>query len=82
VGIAAIPFETFAETGLYLKEKGPLPVTFTVSHANGAYGYLPTPAQHKLGGYETWLGTNRVAVDSEPAIVARLLEQLGELAGE
>jgi len=82
VGIAAIPFEVFAQTGLDLKEKGPLPVTFTISHANGAYGYLPTPAQHELGGYETWLGTNRVAVDSEPAIVARLLEQFGELAGE
>jgi len=82
VGIAAIPFETFAETGLRLKKESPLPVTFTISHANGAYGYLPTPAQHELGGYETWLGTSRVAVDSEPAIVARLLEQFGELAGE
>ncbi|HOZ47080.1 MAG TPA: neutral/alkaline non-lysosomal ceramidase N-terminal domain-containing protein [Candidatus Hydrogenedentes bacterium] len=82
VGIAAIPFETFSETGLYLKEKGPLPVTFTISHANGAYGYLPTPAQHELGGYETWLGTNRVAVDSEPAIVARILEQFAELVKE
>jgi Neutral/alkaline non-lysosomal ceramidase, N-terminal len=82
VGIAVIPFETFAETGLHLKEVGPLPVTFTISHANGANGYLPTPAQHELGGYETWLGTNRVAVDSEPAIVATVLEQLSELAAE
>lgn len=82
VGIAAIPFEVFAETGLHLKKDTPLPVTFTISHANGAYGYLPTPAQHELGGYETWLGTNRVAVDSEPAIVAMLLAQFAELAAE
>jgi neutral/alkaline ceramidase-like enzyme len=82
VGIAAIPFEVFVETGLGLKKDSPLPVTFTISHSNGSYGYLPTPAQHELGGYETWLGTNRVAEDSEPAITARLLEQLGELAAE
>lgn len=82
VGIAGIPFETFAETGLHLKDAGPLPMTFTISFANGGYGYLPTPAQHKLGGYETWLGTNRVAEDSEPAIVAMLLAQFGSLAGE
>ncbi|MCP4641128.1 MAG: hypothetical protein GY851_11870 [bacterium] len=82
VGVAAIPFEVFVETGLQLKADGPLPVTFTISHANGAYGYLPTPAQHELGGYETWLGTNRVSKESEPAIVATLFEQFGELAGE
>jgi len=82
VGIAAIPFETFAETGLRLKQESPLPASFTISHANGANGYLPTPAQHELGGYETWLGTSRVAVDSEPAIVATLLAQFGELATE
>ena len=82
VGIAGIPFETFVETGLCLKEKCPLPVAFTMSHTNGGFGYLPTPAQHELGGYETWLGTNRVGIDSEPAIVARLLEQFGELAKE
>mgnify|MGYP006279877799 CR=1 FL=1 len=82
VGIAGIPFETFAETGLQLKEDSPLPATFTISFANGGYGYLPTPAQHELGGYETWLGTNKVAEDAEPAIVATLLEQFGALAGE
>ncbi len=31
-----------------------------VSLNNGYYGYLPTPEQHDLGGYETWLGTNRL----------------------
>jgi len=82
VGIAAIPFETFAETGLHLKEKSPFPMAFTISHANGANGYLPTPAQHELGGYETWLGTSRVEVGAEPAIVDRLLEQFGALAAE
>ncbi|HOD51827.1 MAG TPA: neutral/alkaline non-lysosomal ceramidase N-terminal domain-containing protein [Candidatus Hydrogenedentes bacterium] len=82
LGIAGIPFETFAETGLRIKAESPLPVTFTISQANGGFGYLPTPAQHALGGYETWLGTSKVAVDSEPTIVSTLFQQLAELAAE
>ena len=54
LAIAAIPCEVFAETGLDLKHKSPFPQTFTIELANGYNGYLPTPAQHKLGGYETW----------------------------
>lgn len=60
IGVAAVPFETFAETGLEIKEKSPFQHTFTIELANGEYGYLPTPEQHLLGGYETWISTNRV----------------------
>lgn len=72
LGIAAIPFEVFTETGLELKAKGPFRHTFTIELANGSYGYLPTPAQHALGGYETWLGTNRVEVEASRKIVQAL----------
>jgi hypothetical protein len=54
MAIAAVPCEAFAEIGLELKEKGPFEDMFTISLANGYYGYLPTPEQHALGGYETW----------------------------
>ena len=54
LGIAAIPCEVFVEIGLELKEKSPLQPAFTIELANGYNGYLPTPGQHKLGGYETW----------------------------
>jgi hypothetical protein len=74
VGIAAVPFETFAETGLEIKERGPLAHTFTIELANGSYGYLPTPPQHDLGGYETWLGTNNVEKEASVKIVKTLLE--------
>ncbi len=47
--------------------------------ANGYNGYLPTPEQHKLGGYETWLGTNRVQLDASVVLTDKLLEMLGEL---
>jgi hypothetical protein len=79
VGIAAIPFEVFVEMGLELKAKSPLKRTFTVSHANGSYGYLPTVRHHELGGYETWLGTNCVEIEAAPKIVRTILSMFGRL---
>ena len=76
VGVCAIPCETFVETGLELKEKSPFKPTFTHSIANGYYGYLPTPEQHQLGGYETWLGTNRLEVEASVKITKALLGML------
>jgi hypothetical protein len=54
----------------------------TVSLANSSHGYLPTPEQHRLGGYETWLGTNRVQKDASAILTDQLLEMLAELAKE
>jgi neutral ceramidase len=54
LAIAAIPAEVFVEIGLEIKEKSPFKPTFSISLANGYNGYLPTPEQHILGGYETW----------------------------
>lgn len=79
VGIAAIPFEVFAEIGLEIKQKSPFRPTFTISHANGSYGYLPSPAQHELGGYETWLGTCRVEVTASTKIIQSILEMFAKL---
>jgi hypothetical protein len=79
VGITAIPFETFAETGLSIKERSPLQPTFNIELANGSYGYLPTPPQHELGGYETWLGTNFVETEASEKIATTLLKLLGEV---
>lgn len=79
LGIAAIPFEVFTQIGLDIKAKNSLNPTFTISLANGSYGYLPTPEQHKLGGYETWLGTNRVEFEASRKITAKLLELFAKL---
>ena len=79
VGISAIPFEVFTEIGLELKDKSPLEQTFTIELANGSYGYLPTPEQHKLGGYETWLGTNNVEFEASTKITRTLLGLLAKL---
>ncbi len=54
LAVAAIPCEVFTEIGLSIKKASPFKPTCVVSLANGYFGYLPTPAQHALGGYETW----------------------------
>jgi len=79
LGIAAIPFETFVETGLELKARSAFKPTFTISLANGTYGYLPTPEQHELGGYETWLGTNKVEKEASSKIRDALLGMFEEM---
>ena len=79
LAVCGIPFETFAETGLDLKKRSPFPQTMVVGLANGRHGYLPTPEQHLLGGYETWLGTNVVQEDASVILTDNLLEMLGDL---
>ena len=79
VGISSIPCEVFTEIGLSLKAQSPLKPAFTIELANGHYGYLPTPEQHRLGGYETWLGTNILELDASTKIENRLLELLNQI---
>ncbi len=82
LAVCAIPFETLVEIGLDIKRRSPFPRTVVLGVANGYNGYLPTPQQHELGGYETWLGTNRVQKDASVIITDQLLGMLGELAKE
>ena len=79
LAICGIPFETFVEIGLDLKKRSPFPQTMVIGLANGRHGYLPTPEQHRLGGYETWLGTNSVQEDTSVMLTTQLLAMLAEL---
>lgn len=79
LAITGIPCETFVETGLELKAKSPFKLSWTHSIAGGYFGYLPTPEQHELGGYETWLGTNRLEKQASVKITQQLLEMLRSL---
>jgi hypothetical protein len=75
LGIAAIPCEVFTEIGLDLKKRSPLKPTFTIELANGYNGYLPTPAQHGLGGYETWRArSSYLETEASVKIVDTLLD--------
>lgn len=82
LGIATFPFEVFAEIGLEIKARSPFAQTFTTSLANGSEGYLPTKRQHDLGGYETWLGTNRVELDAARRMTDALLAMLADLKAD
>ncbi|AMY11776.1 Neutral/alkaline non-lysosomal ceramidase [Luteitalea pratensis] len=80
LAITTFPFEVFAEIGLEIKKRSPFPQTFTTSLANGSEGYLPTKRQHAFGGYEAWLGTNRVELDAARIMTDALLEMLAGLS--
>jgi len=82
LAICGLPFEVLVEIGLELREKSPFGETMVIGLANGRYGYLPTPKQHALGGYETWLGTSTVEVGASDILTKQLLEMLGELKGK
>jgi hypothetical protein len=82
VCLGTMPFEVFCEIGLEFKAKCPIQPAFMVELAHGYFGYLPTPAQHKLGGYETWLGTNRVEREASDKLLKELLEMAAELKGK
>lgn len=77
--IFGIPFETLVEIGLEIKDRSPFSRTMVIGLANGRHGYLPTPEQHRLGGYETWLGTNAVQKDASVILTDNLLKMLEEL---
>jgi len=82
LGIAAIPCEVFAITGLKIKAQSPLVPTFTIGLANGAEGYIPPPEQHGLGGYTTWPArTAGLEVSAEPKIVDAVLGLLEDVSG-
>jgi len=79
--VCGIPFEVLVEIGLKIKKKSAFDRTMVIGLANGRHGYLPTPKQHELGGYETWLGTCHVQKDASVILTKNLLEMLKELAG-
>lgn len=73
--LGTMPCEVFCEIGLEFRKRSPTQPAALVSLAHGYEGYLPTPRHFELGGYETWLGTNRL--ESEASV--KMLDCLGGL---
>ena len=82
VCVGTMPTEVFCEIGLEFRKRCPSKPAFLVSLAHGYLGYLPTPRHHELGGYETWLGTNRLEPKASEKMLETLLEMAGEAAGK
>jgi hypothetical protein len=76
--IGTMPCEVFCEIGMEFKGRCPAKNSFLVSLAHGYMGYLPTPKHHELGGYETWMGTNRLEKTASVKMLNALLEMAGE----
>jgi len=79
VCLGTMPCEIFCEIGLEFKRRCPQQPAFMVSLAHGYFGYLPTPRQHDLGGYETWIGTNRLERTASEKLMTELLEMAAEV---
>lgn len=80
LAIVSIPCEVFAGIGLEIKRRSPFKTTFVIGLANGYNGYLPSPEQHKLGGYETWRSSwSYLETEASTKITASVLDQLQQL---
>jgi hypothetical protein len=81
LGIAAVPCEVFAETGLEIKQRSAVKPSFVIELANGYNGYVPTPRQHAWGGYETWPARSAyLEVDAAPRIRDGVLALLARVS--
>jgi len=82
LGIAALPAEVYAITGLKLKLQCPLSDMFNIELANGFLGYIPPPEVRPLGGYNIWPARHTVTQnDTETIFVETLLEMFEDLTG-
>lgn len=79
VCIGSMPNEIFCEIGLDFRQRSPVQPAFLVSLAHGYFDYLPTPKQHELGGYETWVATNRLELNASDKMLGALLKMVAEV---
>lgn len=77
--IGTMPSEVFCEIGMEFKKRCPIQPAFLMSLSHGYYGYLPPPHQVDLGGYETWLGTNRLEREASDKMLAELIKMAEEI---
>jgi len=77
--LGSMPCEIFCEIGLEFRDRSPLRPANMISLNHGYYGYLPTPRHHDLGGYETWIGTNRLERDASVKLLDELIEMVQEI---
>ncbi len=82
LALAALGMEVFNEIGLAIKARSPSRHTLVASVSNGCVGYLPTAAEHALGGYEVDLSPyfyrlpGRLAAESEALVLEAVQETL------
>jgi len=82
LAVVSLPGEVFCQIGLDIRAKSPFDTTMPIGLANGYIGYIPTPVDFELGGYETWLARSSRCAPEVGAMLsdkaAALLERLAE----
>lgn len=72
--IVANPCESYAATGLKIRQGSPYRLTMNIGLANGHGGYIPPPEHFQLGGYTTWRARSSCLEEyAEPKMVERLI---------
>lgn len=72
IAVWSAPVELFCEVSNEVRSRSPFPYTFYFGYTNGWFGYLPTEAEWKHGGYEVDIVspfTPRAAGDLTEAVV-------------
>ncbi|MBS1751964.1 MAG: neutral/alkaline non-lysosomal ceramidase N-terminal domain-containing protein [Bacteroidetes bacterium] len=79
IAIWSAPVELFCEVSNEVRSRSPYPYTFYFGYTNGWFGYLPTQAEWKHGGYEVETVspfTPRAAGDLTASVVDYLQSKL------
>lgn len=80
LGMTALPGEIYGITGLEIKARSPFCPTINFGLANGHFGYIPPPEQHKLGGYNLWRRPGCcLGPEAEPKIRQAAIDLLKQL---
>lgn len=75
------PYEMFAHNGQYIKKHTPGAMTFVVTCANGANGYLPAAHTYDYGVYETYVTqVKRGTAEAVAEEYIRMIETMKEEA--
>ncbi|MCO5238409.1 MAG: neutral/alkaline non-lysosomal ceramidase N-terminal domain-containing protein [Chitinophagaceae bacterium] len=75
IAIWSTPLELFCEVSNEVRSRSPFPYTFYFGYTNGWFGYMPTEAEWKHGGYEVEVVspfTPRAAGDLTESVVDHL----------
>ncbi len=75
IAIWGAPIELFCEVSNEVRSRSPFPYTFYFGYTNGWFGYMPTEAEWKHGGYEVEVVspfTPRAAGDLTESVVDHL----------
>jgi Neutral/alkaline non-lysosomal ceramidase, N-terminal len=83
LAVIALGAEVFTEIGMSIKQASPASHTLFASVSSGCIGYLPTAAEHALGGYEVDMSPYfyRMPGRLKPESAERVLEAVREMGG-